>query len=735
MTTPTPAGRGVTGEEMWELLPAALRVRDAEAGGLLRAVVEAMATEAATLSADIDALSDDWFIETCAEWLVPYIGDLLGVRGLHPLSGTSTLSNRAWVAGTIGFRRRKGTVAMLEELARTTTGWTAKAVEYFELLSTTQNLNAVRLHAPATADVRDAGRMELVDTPFDSVSHTVCVRPLGTFRSGHNLPNVGLFVWPVASYPVQRATGVAASEPPDGRWFVDPLGVDHHLAGPTVTELSVDQRAGESNTPGLLRRLPLHEELDAQRAAPVDPARLSWFAPDDPALVAWIQPTAGDELAAVPLELLHVCNLSNWGLPSGSEVRVDPVLGRVTVASGRPIHRLAISWSLAAGADIGALPSPRRGDLGAAEGEPRWQIAVSVSDPPIAGEVVPTLGDAIAAWHDWQAANPATSGRIVIMDNHRYPEPLVAGGGVRIGPGARLAIVAARWPAPPGGGPRRPAAIDPDGARPAIVGDVEVAGTGAGDRPGGFVLDGVLLAGRLRIVAPSAGDEGIGPVEVRRCTLVPAAGGIAVDAGNSRCELLLHRSLCGPVVVDGETAALRCEDSVVHDPADGTALDAAGCDVVLAGVTMLGATSARRLSADDTIFTATATVARRQQGCIRFSYVPPGSATGRRYRCQPDLALAEAAKPGAPPVPPAATIARLVPAHESRDLASPGYARLAAFAAQELRTGAESGAEMGAYRSALSPQRLANLRGALDEYLPFGRVAEPLLVRERGDQR
>jgi hypothetical protein len=82
-----------------------------------------------------------------------------------------------------------------------------------------------------------------------------------------------------------------------------------------------------------------------------------------------------------------------------------------------------------------------------------------------------------------------------------------------------------------------------------------------------------------------------------------------------------------------------------------------------------------------------------------------------------------AAAPGDP-----AVAARLEPAYVSDELANAGYARLAERAAPELRTGAESGAEMGAWRFLLTPQRLANLAAALDEFLPFSRVAAPLPV-------
>ena len=49
------------------------------------------------------------------------------------------------------YRRRKGTAAMLEQLARDVTGWDARAVEYFELLATTQYMNHRRPRQPRRA--------------------------------------------------------------------------------------------------------------------------------------------------------------------------------------------------------------------------------------------------------------------------------------------------------------------------------------------------------------------------------------------------------------------------------------------------------------------------------------------------------------------------------------------------------------------------------------------------------
>ena len=57
-----------------------------EDGDQLRALLAIVEEQLDLLEADVERLYDDWFIETCQEWVVPYIGDLLGVRGLLPRS-------------------------------------------------------------------------------------------------------------------------------------------------------------------------------------------------------------------------------------------------------------------------------------------------------------------------------------------------------------------------------------------------------------------------------------------------------------------------------------------------------------------------------------------------------------------------------------------------------------------------------------------------------------------------
>ena len=122
-----------TAEQLYQLLPAIYRIRDAERGEPLKGLITVIAEQAAVMEEDVGRLYENWFIETCDEWVVPYIGDLLGVRGLHPVTA-ATFSHRGRVANTLSYRRRKGTASMLEQLARDTTGWPARVVECFQLL-------------------------------------------------------------------------------------------------------------------------------------------------------------------------------------------------------------------------------------------------------------------------------------------------------------------------------------------------------------------------------------------------------------------------------------------------------------------------------------------------------------------------------------------------------------------------------------------------------------------------
>src|SRR5262245_47099954 len=179
-------------DQLFELLPVFTRERDASEGYPLRALLRIVTKQVQLVEADIHTLYDNLFIETCRSWVIPYVGDLVSNRFLYDGSRTSAelaeslfddlqgpnlrppiaIRTRADVAKTIYYRRRKGTLPMLEELARDVTGWPAHAVEFFELLGWTQFREHFRPQS-RWVDVRNVDRMDRIGRAFDETSHTV----------------------------------------------------------------------------------------------------------------------------------------------------------------------------------------------------------------------------------------------------------------------------------------------------------------------------------------------------------------------------------------------------------------------------------------------------------------------------------------------------------------------------------------------------------------------------------
>ena len=111
-------------------------------------------------------------------------------------------------------------------------------------------------------------------------------------------------------------------------------------------------------------------------------------------------------------------------------------------------------------------------------------------------------------------------------------------------------------------------------------------------------------------------------------------------------------------------------------------------------------------------------------------FVPVNSIVPRRYRCQPDLAVAEAITAADKPkgsLSAAKKIAitsgvqaRIRPAFASLRYGRPDYCQLGSFAPKEIRIGADDESEMGSFHDLFAPQRENNLKIRLEEYLRFG---------------
>jgi hypothetical protein len=645
--------------------------------------------------------------------VVPYLGDLFGIRGLYQIGEDAGVSARGRVANTFGYRRRKGTATVLEQLARDTTGWDARAVEFFELLGTTQYLNHLRPHSLRTPDLRRTADLEMVETAFDRAAHTLDVRHIASGRGRHNIPNVGLFLWRLQSYAVAGTTARAAG---DGRFRFDPTGRDLPLYNRPQTEDEITHLAEERNLPGPLRRRPLYDELESRRQALVDGRESEpVFFGRQPVLEIAVRMQAADPFVAVPPEEILICNLSDppvpppevWlrppttrsYLPSAGgpaqarpiRVAVDPVLGRLAFPVGVVPNEVMVDYGYGAAGDVGAGPYSRQAAIAAAfDREMTWQVGVSRALPPGTPGVFPSLAAAVA---EWNAQPPGAFGVISILDSRTYTESLTAGNRIQVPEGSRLFLLAANR-----------------GLRPHLVGDVSVIGTAsAGSQtPGELIVDGLLIEGKLTVLSGN-----LGLLRFAHGTLVPSFASLAVNAKNERLTIALARSICGAVEIPVPIAGLRVEESVLQAPPGFRAINALTTPVEIEKSTLLGGVRAQRLEAGNSLFTAQVTTERLQVGCVRFSYLPPGSTTPRRFRCQPDRALEGVALPDQP-----AVRARLVPAFTSLTYGDPGYVQLAAAA--ELHTGAEDGSEMGVWSYLKQPQRDSNLRTSLEEYLRLG---------------
>ncbi len=744
-------------DRLYRLLPGHIRASDANEGRQLQALMEILASELEVVEGDIDALYDNWFIETCEDWVVPYIGDLVGARMLRPFGDGSL---RAYVANTLSYRQAKGTLAVIEQLARDVTGWPAVGVEFFRRLIQAQNVNHVRLGNLATVSLRDADAASLIGSPFETAAQSVDVRDIAKGQGRYNIPNLGLFVWRIQSFSLPFAYdgtsgylgGIIPREAAIGPGFrlLDPAGRSLRLFNRQRTESAIGQLSTEANMPVPLRRRALAADLDGLRAGA---ARAGRYFLTRPVIEVRLDGTE------IPLAKLHCCNLEDrieggntaWNRPvAAGHVHFDPELGRLSLHASDEQKLVEVAYAFGAPHDIGGGPTDRREAVASwmepflteDAPTPLWQIGVTrraeevTNDPDQGGPVVGSLAEAIELWNARAVAG--ARGIIALLDSASYTDDLTdADHLIDIPGGAHLAIVAAGWPAEDiGGGARRRTAgiLSPQDRRPHIASDLHVKGTAQASETGGtLILDGLLLEGAVLIE-----DGDLGRLELRHGTYglgaAELATGMAVLASNTRLDIRLDHAIIGAIEAGDAAGVLSICDSIIGEDriADGdpaampVMIDAPDADLVLGRVTVFGRVAGRTIEADDSIFTGSLTIARRQQGCLRFSYVPEGSRTPRRYRCAPDLQIAqtkERLQAAFSPADEQAIRERVQPAFTSTFAEHYAFAQLARRCPPEITEGGEGGREMGAMNGLTNPMRLANLRDALDEYLPFGLTA------------
>lgn len=192
---------GSSQDRLYQLLPALYRKLDEHQGQPLRALMAVLESEFLRLEEDVGAMYDDWFIETCDFWVVPYIADLLGARDLQDANHIPR--QRRLVANSIAYRRRKGTLAVLEQVIRDATGWCARSVEFAHLVANTQRVAHTRQDRGRTVDVRQLQATANIDGPLDTLAHTLDVDNGDQGR--YNVDRIGLFLYRLRSYPIRRS--------------------------------------------------------------------------------------------------------------------------------------------------------------------------------------------------------------------------------------------------------------------------------------------------------------------------------------------------------------------------------------------------------------------------------------------------------------------------------------------------------------------------------------------------
>ncbi|HEV2740009.1 MAG TPA: hypothetical protein VGU66_15630 [Candidatus Elarobacter sp.] len=697
-------------DRLYDLVPVVYRMRDADQGYPLRALLRVIAEQVGVVQDDIAHLYENWFIETCDDWVVPYVGALIGYTPVSTggMPGTSARAvareriayPRREVANTIRFRRRKGTASLLEDLAEAVGGWPARAIEFYRLLAVTQNIDYLRMDRGRTGELRDGDALEALGTAFDEMARNLDVRRTTSAhaRGTANVPDVGVFVWRLGAYPLTMVPAYPYDEASPNAYLFNPLGHD--------TQLFANPQSADPPLPVRITRRAFEARETAEKSGtPASGVPFCYGA--DKSLMLW----TGAKPDAVAPDRIVPADLRDWSYrPPAGKIAVDPVLGRI-VFPATQLRRLPVwvSYSYGFSADLGG------GEYDRTLEQPQNAVFYRVG----AGAPFPRIGDALAKWRQDDPADAV----IEIVDSNVYGEVM----DIALNAGRTLQVRAA------------------NGKRPVIrlsaPDDLMISGAAKS----WFTLDGIVVTGRPVQIAGE-----ISGVTIRHSTLVPGWG-LTCDCEPTRpsepsleiieaprCVTIEH-SIVGAIQVDRDELQhdplqLRIADSIVDATSgDRVAIGAAGklcADAVLTvrRTTVLGQIQTRTIElAEDSILLGLVHACRRQRGCIRFCYVPSGSDTPRRYECQPDLVEAAVAALPASQFTAAARDAllqaerlRVKPDFDGTRYGKPEYCRLSAECAAEITTGADDESEMGVFHDLYAPQRAANLRQRLDDYTPAG---------------
>ena len=722
-------------DRLFDLLPVVYRQRDVEQGQPLRALLQIISEQVNIVEADIAELYENWFIETCQDWVVPYIADLIGYRLIHEagepgkasspqgIERNKVLVPRREVANTLRYRRRKGTLALLELLATDVAGWPSRSVESYQLLVAAQHLNHLRLNRARTLDLRRGDVLDRLAGAFDEAAHSLGIRRLNTryARDRFQLSGTGLFIWRLKPYRVTRAPAFCVDRVHHHYTF-SLLGNNTPLFTRPFDEPDPAHIADQMNVPAPIRRRAFED-------------RMADYYGRSKSLYIWRDGTS----QSVPLDQIVAADLSRWAYrPQGEQVAVDPELGRIAFSPRmEPKTGVWVTYHYGFAADIGGGEYERR--LRAAGKRRVYRVSQQYH--------AKSYSDSInGALDKWRKDDPDEA-IIQIEDSGAYVEQL----DIRLRENQRLEIRAANHTRPVirllDWYSNRPDSLGISGpdelkqSAPDETYDCQPQGDEMESEQGQHAhppraprvtLDGLLITGRSVRISGSLSE-----VLIRHCTLVPgwsldhhcnpeSETEPSIELIDTTAQLTIEHSIVGSILVNENEVTtdpikIEISDSILD--ATGTDLDAlygpnstiAHAQVSIRRSTVFGTVRTHAITlAENSIFDGRVRVARSQTGCVRFCYVPRGSRTPRRYNCQPDLVLARLTDEDEREQ----AERRVRPRFNSRRYGTPSYCQLAEMCAVEIKRGADDESEMGVFHDLFQPQREANLRARLEEYAP-----------------
>ncbi len=749
-------------DQLYRLLPKLYQALDSERvpedqKGPLRELLSVIGEQVNLLEDDLARWYENWFIETCEDWVVPYLGDLVGYESAAKELNTegdpessvnrSVVFPRREVADTIALRRRKGTLALLEELSLRMVGWPARAVEYRRMTAGSASLNHPSIRRSSTVDVRHVGALEQLDTPFDEIPRTVDVRRITSHRTlgRHNLAAVGLFVCrrliDSATLAPTRACGTS-----DRRLF-DIQGLDVPLHVLPEPEDSPDTIARQIHLPipltrSMLRRArSTRERLEHNLPRHIMGANPMYYGIGKSLFVI---AKYGDERRLIPASDICVTDLSNWRFFPSEEslntVAIDPETGRIAFHPDYAPEAVWTTYHYGRPSLLGGGEYNRRtNDVESFRTVFKGARDVGLPSDP---KECKKLTVAITEW------KPDTNPHCVIeiADNEEHSADF----DVTVPKGYTLEIRAANR--------FRPLLRVPDTSGQEIE-RCHIRGESGSH----LILDG-LLFGEGEVLL----DGEFSSIAIRHCTFTPGKTHLVIRLNDT--DIRITKSILGTIVTrapDGagygsagkgkgkansptattrymEPVRLALYDCIVDGQrydygqrrserhATDRELCISGADhwahVVLTAVrtTLFGEVEVHRVDRiENSIFLGRVCVENCQSGCVRFSYIAKDSCTPKQFHCQPSLAMSRAQQSPETEVvrTPESEEMRVVPKFMSQLYGHPDQARLTDDCAPEILLGADDEGEMGVYHDEFFTQRAIHLRQRLQEFVPAGNDA------------